>query len=204
MLKLYSQVQPFQIHQRRQTLTDIPPPAPMTISEDILDAMPNSFPPPSSLSDPCPTSNQDWLIALRKGISSTRNPSPHYINLSYHCLSIVHYTCLSSLSLVSIHNSPGEALSHPKWSQAMIDEMCSLQSNGIWDLVSLSLGKSTAGCHWLFIIKVGPDGTIDRFKARLVAKGYTQMYGQDYTNTFSPVARMESVRLLLSTAVICH
>lgn len=153
MLKLYSQVQPFQIHQRRQTLTDIPPPAPMMISEDILDAMPNSFPSPSSLSDPCPTSNQDWLIALRKGISSTRNPSPHYINLSYHHLSTMHYTSLSSLCSVSILNSPGEVLSLPKWRQAMIDEMCALQSSGTWDLVSLPPRKSIVGCCWLFIVR---------------------------------------------------
>ena len=84
----------------------------------------------------------------------------------------------------------------------MIDEMCSLQSNGIWDLVSLSLGKSTAGCHWLFIIKVGPDGTIDRFKARLVAKGYSKKEGVNYNEIFSPVVQHTSIRVSLALVAI--
>jgi len=55
----------------------------------------------------------------------------------------------------------------------MLDEMNALQNNGTWELVPLPSRKSVIGYRWIFAIKVGPDGTIDRLKARLVAKGYT-------------------------------
>ncbi|RVW86785.1 Retrovirus-related Pol polyprotein from transposon TNT 1-94 [Vitis vinifera] len=68
-----------------------------------------------------------------------------------------------------------ESLSHPGWRQAMVDEMATLHSNGTWDLVVLPSGKSTVGCRWVYAVKVGPDGQVDRLKARLVAKSYTQL-----------------------------
>ena len=125
-----------------------------------------------------------WLT-LRKGNQSTRNPHPIYNFLSYHRLS-----SYSTLSSVSLPKSTSEALSHPGWRQAMVDEMAALHSNGTWDLVSLPPSKFTVGCRWVYTVKVGPDGQVDRLKAHLVAKGYTQIYGCDYGDTFSPVAKI--------------
>ena len=105
---------------------------------------------------------------------------------------------------MSIPKSPGEALSHPGWRQAMIDEMCALQNSGTWKLVSLPLGKSVVGCRWIYTMKVRHDDAIDRLKACLVAKGYTQIFGLDYGDIFSPVAKMASVYLFLSMAVMWH
>ncbi|XP_058772610.1 uncharacterized protein LOC131646641 [Vicia villosa] len=191
---------PFQTYQRRQPTFVVPIPEAVPVPEVITDSPPTSSPTP----DPIPQPESDLSIALQKGIRQTRNPSPYYIDLCYHRRSPLHYTCLSSLSSVSIPNTPGKALSHPEWRQAMIDEMCALQSSGTWELVHLPLGKSLVGCRWLYAVKVGPDGKIDRFKARFVAKGYTQIFGLDYSDTFSPVAKMASVRLLLAIAAIRH
>ncbi|XP_031104791.1 uncharacterized protein LOC116009796 [Ipomoea triloba] len=100
---------------------------------------------------------------------------------------------LVGLSSVSVPKSVKEALSHPGWQQAMVDEIAVLHSSGTWDLVPLPPGKTVVGCRWVYNVKVGPDGHIDKLKARLVANGYTQVFGVDYTNTFSPVAKISFI-----------
>uniref|UniRef100_A0A2N9IR39 Fibronectin type III-like domain-containing protein n=1 Tax=Fagus sylvatica TaxID=28930 RepID=A0A2N9IR39_FAGSY len=93
-----------------------------------------------------------------------------------------------------------EALSHPGWRKAMEEEMHALDLNHTWDLVHKPAGTSIIGCRWVFTVKQNPDGTVDRLKARLVAKGFTQTYGLDYTETFSPVAKLNSIRIIISLA----
>ena len=82
----------------------------------------------------------------------------------------------------------------------MIEEMNALTDNGTWDLVLLPVGKKAIGCRWVFTMKVNPDGSIARPKAYLVAKGYAQTYGTNYSDTFSSVAKLTSIRLLISLA----
>ncbi|CAL8119796.1 unnamed protein product [Prunus armeniaca] len=93
-----------------------------------------------------------------------------------------------------------DALVAPQWKKAMDEKMLALKKNQTWDLVSLPQGKRPVGCIWIFTIKHKVDGTIDRYKARLVAKGYTQTYGVDYQETFAPVAKISTVRILISLA----
>ena len=87
-----------------------------------------------------------------------------------------------------------------KWEKAMLEEINSLLKNETWSLETLPPGRITVKNKWVFRIKVKSDGTIERFKACLVAKGFTQSPGVDYTETFAPTARAESIRILLSIA----
>ncbi|CAN1152879.1 Retrovirus-related Pol polyprotein from transposon RE1 [Linum perenne] len=94
------------------------------------------------------------------------------------------------------------ATKHPEWRHAMEAEFNALLHNHTWILVPPpSANHRVVGNKWVYRIKRHPDGTIARYKARLVAKGYHQTEGIDYTETFSPVIKPASVRLILSIAL---
>ena len=104
------------------------------------------------------------------------------------------------LTVEYVPNTIQEALKDPHWTRAIIDEMAALQKNRTWTLAKLPKGKRIVGCKWVFSNKHKADGSIERYKARLVAKGYTQTHGIDYQETFSPVAKLNTIRVLLSLA----
>ncbi|CAM8921688.1 unnamed protein product [Rhodiola kirilowii] len=154
--------------------------------------------PISSSSDP-PLSD-DLPIALRKGTRTCTYPISSFV--SYDRLSGSSRSFIASLA--SVPNSVSEALAHSGWRDAMVEEMNALEANGTWVLTDLPPGTRSIGCKWVFTVKVNPDGSVARLKARLVAKGYSQTFGIDYFDTFSPVAKLTSIRLLISLAASHH
>ena len=94
-----------------------------------------------------------------------------------------------------------EALSSPtskEWIKAMEEEMNSMKSNQVLDLVDLPPSRKTIGNKWVLNIKRKADRTIDKYKARLVAKGYTQQEGIECERTFLPVVKFESIHLIIA------
>jgi hypothetical protein len=96
-----------------------------------------------------------------------------------------------------------EALSCPereKWITAMKEELDSLRKHNTYRLAKLPLGRRAVGYKWVFKTKRDATGSITHYKARLVAQGYTQRKGLDFQETFAPVARMTSQRIVIATA----
>ncbi|CAJ2644822.1 unnamed protein product [Trifolium pratense] len=96
-----------------------------------------------------------------------------------------------------------EAITGPeseKWLEAMKSEMDSMYTNQVWNLVEAPDGVKPIGCKWVFKKKTDIDGKVQTYKARLVAKGFKQIHGVDYDETFSPVAMIKSIQILLAIA----
>lgn len=92
------------------------------------------------------------------------------------------------------------ALQVPEWQHAMQEEYDALMKQQTWTLVPLPPEKNLVSCKWIFKLKQNADGSIARHKARLVARGFSQEYGIDYDETFSPVVRHTTVRMILGLA----
>ncbi|KAK9942775.1 hypothetical protein M0R45_008423 [Rubus argutus] len=98
-----------------------------------------------------------------------------------------------------------EAMSSPEapyWKEAINAEVDSILQNHTWELVDLPPGNKPLGYKWIFKRKMKADGSIDKYKARLVAKGYKQKEGLDYFDTYSPVTRITSIRMLIAIAAL--
>lgn len=94
-----------------------------------------------------------------------------------------------------------EALASPQWKEAMDSKYSALMRNNTWHLVSAPPGSNLIDCKWVFKVKHKANGSVDRYKARLVAKGFKQRYGIDFEDTFSPVVKAATIRLVLSIGV---
>nr|CAD1818496.1 unnamed protein product [Ananas comosus var. bracteatus] len=93
-----------------------------------------------------------------------------------------------------------EAFKCPKWKATVDEEVRALEKNGTWEITELPRDKKSIRCKWIFTIKYKANGNVDRYKARLVAKGFTQSHDVDYHETFAPVAKLNTIRVLLSLA----
>ncbi len=89
-----------------------------------------------------------------------------------------------------------------KWEIAMQEEYDSLVVNNTWSLVPLPKGRKPISCKWVFKIKHGVDGEVERYKVRLVARSFTQTFGVDYNETFARVAKFVSIRCILALTAI--
>ncbi|CAL1401965.1 unnamed protein product [Linum trigynum] len=120
--------------------------------------------------------------------------------LSYDQLSYGYKKYVFAVETTVIPTTFEEAVKYKCWRDAMNAELRALAANHTWDVVNCPPGKRPIGNKWVFTIKFNPDGSIERYKARLVAKGFTQIYGVDFLDTYSPVAKLNSVKTLLAIA----
>jgi hypothetical protein len=107
-------------------------------------------------------------------------------------------------SLFSTTGEPqhySKAMQDERWKKAMDIDFDALLKNDTWCLVPPRAGTNIIDCKWVYKIKRKSDGSIDRYKARLVAKGFKQRYGIDYDDTFSPIVKAATIRIVLSIAV---
>ena len=127
---------------------------------------------------------------------STRYPLSDYVDTSQLSPSYANFCAIitSILEPRFYH----EAVKDPKWKEAMNAEIDALVSNNTWSLTPLPPNKKAIGCKWVYRVKYKADGSVERYKARLVAKGFTQQEGLDFTDTFSPVAKLTTVKTLLA------
>ncbi|KAK8957728.1 hypothetical protein KSP39_PZI001284 [Platanthera zijinensis] len=143
---------------------------------------------------PGSTSTHPMVTRSRVG---TRRPKALYASR--------HPISLALLSMVSEHppepSTYRQAAADPNWVRAMEEEFAALRRNRTWSLVPFTPSMNVIGCKWVYKVKHKADGSIERYKARLVAQGFNQREGFDFTETFSPVVKSSTVRLVLSLAI---
>ncbi|CAL1377514.1 unnamed protein product [Linum trigynum] len=154
-----------------------------------------------------PTKYKDYHLdpTLKFGaFGSSQSCSKHPVCLNVHLLTKEDQKYALSVMNFIEPRSYYEAIKSDVWNREMKEEMNALEENQTWDVVPLPAGVKEIGNKWVYKIKLHADGSLERNKARLVAKGYTQVYGIDFLDTYSPVAKINIVKTFLAVASIKH
>ena len=166
-----------------------------------------SAPSSPAVSSPIITSDSvPPLIPVPFATSSPAAPSPPPLPLNTHPMvtrakSGIHKKRSFIVQHTTEPRTYSQASKNDSWVQAMNSEYQALLRNNTWSLVPPPSSAHIVGCRWIYKLKYRPDGSIDRHKARLVAQGFTQTPGIDYFDTFSPVVKPCTIRLILALAV---
>lgn len=165
-------------------------------SEPTHESTPSSRPELSHESIPSPC-----LLDQTKVVRIISKPSQLD---DYICSSSSLLMCANSQGAIEIElSSFGQANKNEMWRSAMKDELEVLIKNGTWEMTILPSFFRPISCKWVYKIKRKPYGSINKFKARLVAKDFMQIFGLDFHNSFTPVAKVVRVRIML-TIVVCN
>ncbi|KAL0641875.1 hypothetical protein Bca4012_102599 [Brassica carinata] len=160
---------------------------------------------------------EDQVQALRRSTRIKRDPS-NWVNtrVYYNAQAVEHPSqavcsfaefpeahCAFMVNLDENHipRSYEEAMKDKEWKESVGAEAGAMIKNDTWYESELPKGKKAVSSRWIFTIKYKADGQIERKKTRLVARGFTQTYGEDYIETFAPVAKLHTIRIVLSLAV---
>ncbi|KAJ0908501.1 putative RNA-directed DNA polymerase [Helianthus annuus] len=175
-------------------------------------------PPPSNTANPTPSLPSPTNISSDSSTSSTSLPTDHISSQQPEPTTTASYQTRPSRKpnpkyhnsdYVLYHSTPHslpeptsitQALKQPLWREAMQSEFDALKRNQTWTLVPPDNAPNLVGCKWVYRTKFKPDGLVDRLKSRLVAKGFHQRPGLDYVETFSPVVKPATLRLILAIA----
>lgn len=172
--------------------------SPAVVNDSVnVDSPIVSAPPPVSAKRPVkqPAHLKDYYCNLTgKGV---QYPLSNY--MSYDQLSTPYRAYICSVTKYSEPSSFSQAKKSDDWLQAMNAELTALEGTATCEICSLPSDKHAIGCKWVYKVKLNADRSLERYKARLVAKGYTQQ-GVDFADTFSPVAKMTTVKTLLAFA----
>lgn len=109
---------------------------------------------------------------------------------------LIHFALFAEAEPVTF----ADAVQDSKWVQAMEEELKSIERNGTWKLVELPPNKKSIAVKWVYKVKLNPDGGVNKYKARLVAKGFLQKPGINFGEVFAPVARVETVTMVIAFA----
>jgi hypothetical protein len=152
-----------------------------------------------------PSYLQDYHCSLTSSLPSSNIASANTIypiqnTLSYSKFFAPHKAFTLAISTPIEPQFYHEAVKSSHWVDAMSKELEALEANHTWVLTSLPPGKQPIGCKWVYKLKFKSDGTIERYMARLVAKGYNQREDIDYSETFSPVVKLVTIRSFIAIA----
>jgi hypothetical protein len=161
-----------------------------SLESSSVSSSPHPCPAPTWL-HPMVTRAQNQIVQLRIFTDARVNYPISRALLAVQDLALTEPTCYFN------------AVKIPEWRQAMQTEFNALLQNQTWTLVPPQQATNLVGCKWVFKVKRKADGSIERHKARLVAKGFHQQAGLDYGETFSPVVKPTTIRIVLSLAYSC-